>query len=170
MRSATEKERKFYTITVNTESCDDSIASGDTAEDVRRESPASELEDNYRTIRSTGARVSLDENHRHCGEMSKFIESTVNKRKSCSLPNILDMDDLYALGENCDDLNKTGESSDLNLSFDESEVGSSTPERKYGRGSTVSIQVCGKEHLEEPCFICVKDNEIYCSVCVEVSR
>ena len=177
-----DKERKFSTITIHTDSGVDSLVNGDTLEDASGDADADKVdrlvadvdEVDYRTIRSTGGvtRVSLDEYQKHRGEMSKFVENTVNKRKSCSLPNILDIDELCKMEENFDDLNdfnKTGDSSDLNLSFDEPEMGSSTPERIFGRGSVASLQVCGKEHMEEPCFICLKDNEIYCSVCVEVT-
>lgn len=164
-----EPERKFSTATLNTDSGVSSIVNEDTMDDSK-EVVFHEVD--YRTIRSTsGARVSLDEHRGVHGEMSKLIERKIRHRKSCSLPDILDLDNICNIEQDFDEMNKTNDSSDMNLSFDEPEETSSPrlSKRKFGRGSTLPIQVCGKEHVEEPCFICMKDTEIYCQVCVEVS-
>lgn len=160
-----EHERKFSTNTLNTDSGVSSLTNEN--EDMETEK---EPTIDYRTIRSTGARVSIDTGRRRCGEFSRLIETSSRHRKSCSLPDILDLDNVCNIEENFDDLNKTCDSSDLNLSFEEPEDASVHPVRRVGLGALVPIQVCGKEHVEEPCFICMRDNEIYCSVCVEVGH
>ena len=112
-------------------------------------------------------RVSMDETHQGHRELGRFFGSRLSHRRSCSLPDILDIDNI-GHEPDTDSLNKTGDSSDLDQSFEEHEERTEHVTQKLRNDSLTSVQVCGKAHFAEPSFICLKDNEIYCSVCVHV--
>ena len=85
-------------------------------------------------------RYSLDTSSRR----SKFRGKSAHRR-SCSLPDILD--------------------------FERSETGKAGKHNDDGTSSEniyFSAPICGKFHAKEPNYICLKDWEIYCNVCVHV--
>ncbi|XP_052800931.1 uncharacterized protein LOC128231781 [Mya arenaria] len=115
-------------------------------------------------------RISIDASHHIPRDFGRLLTSRqLSNRHSCSLPDILDIDNLCDIGGSSNDvLNKTGDSSDLNQSFEENDDKSIKGHSKYRADSLIPVHVCGKEHVEDPCFICMKDNEIYCGICVKV--
>ncbi|KAH3894121.1 uncharacterized protein LOC127862049 [Dreissena polymorpha] len=95
------------------------------------------------------------------------VKRQLSNRYSRSLPDILDIDNIDPINDPDivgNELNKTSDSSDPNVSFEENGVKVDNAPRSLNS----PVTVCGREHLEDPCYICMKDNEIYCSVCIEV--
>ncbi|XP_045171512.2 uncharacterized protein LOC123533748 [Mercenaria mercenaria] len=161
----TMQNRKISTATVTTDSgvssicnegsvCEEEMADITTAgEDITDAKPK--------------VRLSMDEHEQRNIDLGKFMEATtVRSRRSCSLPDILDFDNIEFYDDDPNNSTDFPQSS-ANSSKDSLSV-VTTDTRKTSTTSLGSFQLCGKEHVEKPCYICLKDNEIYCSVCVQV--
>lgn len=176
--------RKFSTATVNTDS---GISSINNDEGVYEENgnATTETNDCYQADDNSQdspelkvrPRVSLDQS-RNVIDLRRFMETTARSRRSCSLPDILDFDveEIFHHEDTQSCSSSNFAQNDANSSSGSlSTLGSPDQIRKPESGNggyeikgNENVQLCGKEHKEKPCFICLKDNEIYCKVCVMV--
>lgn len=158
------QDRKMSTATATTDSGVSSICNEECQceEDLPEVATRKENSPDLQTDRQKG-RISLDEHGHRNMDLGKFMEASVRSRRSCSLPDILDFENIEFYDDDLDSFRdlppSSANSSKDNLSLVTMET------RKL---STGSYQLCSKEHVEKPCYICLKDNEIYCSVCVQV--
>lgn len=160
-------DRKLSLITINTDSgiCgtnydQDSVSEAESINEYR--DPEVNLRDPsevpYRH------RVSIDHHEQIKSDTNKFVVGKTRHRRSCSLPDILDFDNCEVFEEYIEKSTALpahhGCQSDSNLAI----------KSTSGMNSKLvhCVPMCGKEHIEKPCYICLKDNEIYCSACVQV--
>lgn len=170
------RDRKLSILTVNTDSGISSVNNEDDDHTTAHDSLRADDNEQESLEMKVRFRVSLDEHGRDVMDLRKFMETTAKSRRSCSLPDILDfeVEEIFQPDETCS--SQTFSPSIANSSFTsisticgavenrKPDSGSGSPEYETKEGN----KLCGKEHKEKPCFICLKDNEIYCRNCVMI--
>lgn len=162
------QDRKMSTATATTDSgvssiCTEDCHCDDELPDITTTSTTGNVDSPDFLSSRAKTRISIDEHARRHMDLGKFMATSVHSRKSCSLPDILDFENIEFFEENLNSSRDNSQNSEGSSKDNVSVVTMDT--RKSSMGS---YQLCGKEHVEKPCYICLKDNEIYCSVCVHV--
>ncbi|KAL4222348.1 hypothetical protein ACF0H5_018386 [Mactra antiquata] len=162
-------DRKLSMITINTDSgiCatnydPDSVSEVDSIMDVKD----SDVNLRDQTELSYRHRVSLDHHEQLTSDTDRFVVGKARHRRSCSLPDILDFENAELLEECLDRAN--GHMVQYNFQSDTNLVFPSTSGLTSKKTKMQPVPLCSTEHLEKPCYICLKDNEIYCSACVQI--